>query len=213
MVSLPDLHQDEHQHILEAYNAALAPGTWINRKNQAHVYLSYMTNRGLDPLTPSEYHLTGLIVHLSKKFKSPATVSNYMSGAANWVALAGGNRSTFTDGLVRMVRKGIGNMSSHQVKKAPAISPDDIKHLVTYLRSAGPEGVVLEAAFLIGYLSLVRQSNLLTPALDMWGGAHTIRRQDISQTPLGLCLRITSSKTIKREEDMGGPPHSGDSWV
>ena len=99
------------------------------------------------------------------------------------------------------MKKGINNLSTHEVKRAPPISPEDIKLIVNFLATAGPPGEVLSAAILLGYFSLTRQSNYTSPGLDVWGGAHTIRRKDVVATEEGLCLTIRSTKTIKKQED------------
>ena len=141
------------------------------------------------------------MVFLSSKFKSPATVSNYISGAASWVTMSGGKRDNFADKFVKDTRQGIVKMSDHKTRRAPPITPEDIVTIVDYLWDTGPSGDVLIAAFLIGYFTLIRQSNLLSPNLDLWGGPHTIRRGDIVPVHGGLCLTIRSSKTIRKTQD------------
>ena len=41
----------------------------------------------------------------------------------------------------------------------------------------GPCGYAPWAALALGYFTLMRQSNLLSPSVGGWGGAHTIRRR------------------------------------
>ena len=48
-----------------------------------------------------------------------------------------------------------------------------------------------------GYFTLMRQSNLLYPALGGWGGPHTIRRRDVAAMPDGLRVTLMSLKTLK----------------
>ena len=114
---------------------------------------------------------------------------------------AGGDKTGFVSQTVKFIKKGINNLSTNEVKRAPPISPEDIKMVVNFLASADPTGEVLSSAFLLAYFSLTRQSSYTSPSLDVWGGTHTIRRKDVVATKEGLCPPLRSTKTIKRYAD------------
>ena len=138
-----------------------------------------MHDHQIDPVKPNEYAVAAYSVFLSRRFKAPTTVANFMSGASTWVTMSGGSSDIFKGALVKLTKRGINKLSKHKASQAIPITSEDIMMIVDYLASTGPASDVIAAAFLVGYFTLVRQSNLLTPALDLWGGAHTMRRGDI----------------------------------
>ena len=76
-------------------------------------------------------------------------------------------------------------------------------HLVTVIpimQSLDADGFVAAAALSLAFFTFVRQSNVaVTPSAE-WGSDHTIKRQDVSETPTGLLVVIHSSKTHSRED-------------
>lgn len=125
------------------------------------------------------------------------TVKNKLSGAKTWVEEMGGDISPFSARVVTLTIRGGVKASSHVPRRAPAITPDMLKYIIDYTQEAGRHGAAPRAALLIGYFTFLRQSNLLSPSTNTWGGPHTIRRSDIRVVPGGLRVDIRSSKTIQ----------------
>lgn len=121
---------------------------------------------------------------------------NYLSGARTWTMLGGGNTSRFDTYPVNLMKKGVRRLSKHITMPAPPLTPADITQIVKYLQAAGPEANVLVAAILMGYSTLLRQSNLLatTSANDP---GHWLRRSDVNRTAHGLSVAVRSTKTTR----------------
>ena len=84
----------------------------------------------------------------------------------------------------------------HKVSTSPPLTPRALQAVIGFLSKLGTPTLMPIAAILIGYFAFLRQSNLLSPRPDMWGGPHTLRRKDIRLCSLGLRILINSSKTI-----------------
>lgn len=120
---------------------------------------------------------------------------NYISGARTWVQAMGMATTSFDTYLVGVLKRGIHRNSNHVPAQAPPLSPSDIRKVVRFFATAGDNGPVLTAAILLGYFTLLRQSNLLSsPSLASPG--HTLRARDVSVTDTGLTIHVRSSKTL-----------------
>lgn len=182
--------------MLHYHGQALAPSTIRSREAQAEAFVTFMIAHAAEPEHPELYDILQYITILLTKCKSIQTVRNKLSGARTWVEEMGGDTSTFSSRAVSLILKGGAKASSHTPRRAPAITPELLKIIIDYLSKAGKPGRVPKAAFLIGYFTMLRQSNLLSPSTRSWGGPHTIRREDITRVVGGLRVIISSSKTI-----------------
>ena len=172
----------------------MANGTWKNKNLQMRKYIDYMKRYEADPVRPTQYHVMSYILFLNDSLASPRAIMNYISGARTWVRTMGGDPSMFDSYPVTLMKRGIQKSSVHTTVQAPPLTPVDIKNIVNYLTSAGPNGPVLTAVVLIAYFTLLRQSNLLmTETHDM--SEHALRVQDITFTPDGLNVRVRTTKT------------------
>lgn len=178
------------------HTSALAPSTIRSRRKQSENYVTFMVAHDADPLAPEVYDLLQFSRYLFTKCTSTQTVRNNISGAKTWVDEMGGDTAPFKSRDMSLMIKGGSRASSHVPRRAPALTPDMIKYISDYLDRAGNYGTVPRAAILIGFFSMIRQSNLLSPSARSWGGPHTLRRRDIRVVPGGLRLDIISSKTI-----------------
>lgn len=155
-----------------------------------------MISHNADPVMPEVYDILQYIRQLFTVCISPQTVRNRISGAKTWVQEMGGDLIPFSDRAISQTIRGGSKAAAHIPSRAPALTPDMVKYTAAYLLKAGRAGVAPRAALLIGYFTMIRQSNLLSPSTRTWGGPHTIRRRDIRIVPGGLRVDITSSKTI-----------------
>ena len=159
-----------------------------------------MQTLGGDPLRPSQYAILQYLLHLSDRMKAPGTALNYLSGARIWVRALGGSPAPFDAYPVTLMKRGLHRASSHHTRRAPALTPALLADVQDFLQSAGPNRHVLTAALLLGYATLLRQSNLLlstNPALHV----HALRARDVTRDPSGLLVHVRSTKTIWRAGD------------
>lgn len=136
---------------------------------------------------------------LGNSFASVASVKNYLSGAKSWVSHHQGDPSAFASQEPADVVKYIGSSSNHMPMPAYPISTSDLGIICQFLDSRPHIPLAFKACILIGFASFLRASNITSPTLEAWGGAHTLRVCDISDTVDGLTLFIHSTKTTKNK--------------
>lgn len=164
--------------------------------SQVLEYLSYMDDHGARPLRPTQYEALSYVLHLHDN-KTPGTVMNYISGVRTWLRLMGAPTTAFDTYLLEVLKKGIARSSSHVPTQAPPLRPTDVRKAVCFFNSAGDNGPVLSAALLLGYFTLLRQSNLLLSPVRTDPG-HVLRAKDITLTREGLNVHVRSSKTLSK---------------
>lgn len=120
---------------------------------------------------------------------------NYISGARTWVLLIGGRTSGFDSYSANLMKRGVRRLSTHVTSPAPPVTQADLSQVVAYLREAGPDANVLVAALLMGYSTLLRQSNLLASNSPQDPG-HWMRFRDVTRTAYGMAVIVRSTKTI-----------------
>ena len=184
--------------MIKSYQVALAEGTRKNRDRQAEHYLKFCLIHGIPYLTPSTLQTCLYAQALANQMSSPGSCKNYMSGVKLWITAHGGDPSPFSSPEVQAVLKGAARLSTHISAQAPGITPQDVMTICNYLGQAGPPGITLKAALLLGYFTFLRQSNILSPSLEAWAGPHTLTRADVLPRPHGLTVVVRSSKTITR---------------
>ena len=193
-----------------SYSAAFAPGTRQNKTRQTRAYITYMTAYNRPILTPALIDILLYTQFLANSLKSPASVKNYISGAKSFLQQAGVSVTPFASPLLSSLFKGITKLSDHVPIPAPAIDLARLKLMCNVLAAMDSDADTARAAILVGFTTLLRQSNLL-PASSL-GQEHCIRRRDCVIEDNILWVTVNSSKTIydpsKRVVIPVAPSHS-----
>ena len=177
-----------------SYSAAFAPGTQQNRTRQTRAYLTYMVAYNRPPFTPAVLDILLYTQFLANSLKSPASVKNYISGAKTFLQQQGASVAPFSSPLLINLFKGITRLSAHLPIPAPVIDLPRLKLMCDILAALDEDALTARAAILLGFTTLLRQSNLL-PATAT-GQQHCIRRRDCLLEEDTLWVTINSSKTI-----------------
>ena len=114
----------------------------------------------VDCFSPSVYDLLSFLLCLKDKLKSPGTIMNYFSTVKIWVKAGPGKSSSFDVPELATMKKGIVKNSTHIPSKAPSISPQDFKQIITFLVNMNPCPYVLVVGLLLTYFTMARQSNI-----------------------------------------------------
>ena len=148
---------------------------------------------GVNLLRPLQYILLTYIQHLQTALSSPSTVMNYISGVRTWVLASDRIVSAFDRYLVKLMKHGVQRTSTHVPAQAPPLLPMDVQNAVCFYNSIDPNCHVLVAALLVGYFTLLSQSNLFYSYCADDPG-HTLRVCRLTLTHDGLCICVRSSK-------------------
>ena len=179
------------------YSAAFTAGTTANKLRQAKVYIMYMLAYGLDYKKPSDTATLLIYIQvLANSYKNITTIKNYISGAKTYVHNMGGDVMVFSLHEVSNMIKGVARLSDHVPTQAPPLSVGTLRPCATFSSPWGGGGPALVArtAVLIGFHTMLQQSNLLPAACGPT--THTVRRRDVRRQGKLLWLDIMSSKTI-----------------
>lgn len=146
-------------------------------------------------LRPSINQLAMFYQFLANTFPAPSTVRNYFSGARSWVYLHGGDTAPFVAQEMSTMAKAIKDNSTHVVAQAPPILPSHIRTICRFLDNLRIPVPAIKAAILLAYATFCRASNVVSPALNQWGGPHTLLAGDVFILNGGLQVIIRSTKT------------------
>lgn len=181
--------------MIGAYHDSIAPGTAANRLTQARTYLTYAVHYGFNPLSPSTTDLCMYLQFLQNSFPAPRTIKNYLSGARTWLSEHGGNIAPFITFEYHQLVSGVTKRSQHVPSRAAPLTWDHIYKIVSFLDYTPGTPLAAKPCLLIGYHTLLRAGNLLSPTISAWGGPHTLAVQDIRITDDGLEITVYSTKT------------------
>lgn len=181
--------------MIQTYHRALAPGTYLNREKQAHLYLTFAVLYNVPYLHPLPVHICMYSQFLVNRFGSIASVKNYMSGARTWVVEHGGDPYSFAGHEHSTMIKSLTKDSTHVVKRAFPLTIDHIMKIVSYLDKARNVPPCIKPCILIGFSCYLRSSNLVAPSFSVIGGPHTLLARNIVDCGASLKVVIMSTKT------------------
>lgn len=174
----------------ESFNSALAPGTIKNQRNQATLYVKFMLIYNFNYLFPTITNVAMFSQFLANSYTSPRTIRNYLSGAKTWVQLHMGDIQPFLTYELGTLVKSYASSSSHTPVKAAPLTSDHIRLICNYIDNDPAIPLAVKPAILIAYTAMLRVSNILSPALNSWGGSHTLQTSDILVNHTGMKLII-----------------------
>lgn len=154
----------------------------------------------VDFLNPSILDLVMYIRYMANLYSSPASTKNYLSGAKYWITTHGGNTSAFTTTEASEMIKAIVSESVHVPSPALPLSPHDICIICEYLDTIPAVIKAIKPCIWISYACMLRSSNVLSPSLTVWGGAHTLYFSDISLSHDVMNVVIRSTKSTSKRK-------------
>lgn len=176
-------------------NQALAPGTRVNKERQARAFITFALLYDVDYLAPTVSDLVLYTRFMANSYTAPSSSKNYLSGAKYWVTTHGGDASAFASVEVGEMMKAITLQSDHIPHQAPPILPADLRIICAYLDASLSVHAAIKPCILISYACMLRASNVLSPSLSVWAGAHTLLGRDLRYVNGALNVIIRSTKT------------------
>ena len=137
--------------------------------------------------------------HLSKTFRSPEAMGNYMSAVRTFSALLGLPIPNPQQKEMQMFNQGLKRIMEHDVKQAAPISPEILLRMSRVVDYTKPTDMVAWVATLIGFTMFLRKSNLVPDTMDAFNPQMQFRRQDFNSTgPLSVMMaEITWAKNLQ----------------
>lgn len=199
LFALTPARQTDLHHIIQTlFKHGLSKGTWRNKCTQFQKYINFCNDFNINKKFPKQYDLMMYLAYLSKSLKSPSAVYNYFSGAKTYVLLMRGKAKVFNSYSIGLVKKGVSNLKNVPVMRAFPLKVKHIIRIYKYFKSLGSSAQVLNVALLIGYFTLLRQSNLFFSESPCDPG-HYLTGDDIRLNERFLRVRVRSTKTTRRQ--------------
>lgn len=183
---------------LDSYHSALAPGTTTNRARQARAYVTFAVLYNFDYLNPSVTNATMFTQYLANSFTSPLSIKNYISGAKSWITFHQGQAQAFTAAPVLEMLRRFTTDSAHVPLPALPITETELNIISSFIDVNPALPRAIKPCVLISFSCMFRASNVLSPSMSVWGGAHTLKAADIVINDSGLLITIKSTKTTGR---------------
>lgn len=132
---------------------------------------------------------------LANNHSSPSSIKNYLSGAKSWVSEHKGCIDSFLSHEVAQMFKSVNKHSQHVVRRAAPLFPPHLVTISSFCDFNLSVPLAVKPCILLGHALFLRASNLVSPSMDVWGGPHTLKVNDVKIFPDKLIVRILSSKT------------------
>lgn len=159
------------------------------------MYVTFSLYYQFDPLRPTTTDLCMYTQFLKNSFAAPTTVKNYLSGAKTWLSEHGGDASPYLSFEYHQLSTGVSKRSQHVPLRAAPLTPQHIRAIAEFLDKTPGVPLSAKPCLLVGYHTLLRAGNLLSPSIASWGGPHTIYARDITLSDNGLLIKVHSTKT------------------
>ena len=183
------------QRLLNEFSTALSSSTWKNKYLHVNTYHSFCKEHLVDPLQPSVYDLLSLILYLKDRLRASGSVLSYLSSIKQWVTSVTGDVNAFNAPEISVMKKGVVKNCMHVPSVVPGIPPSLFKSIIHFLHVMTPRPHVMIIALLVGYSTLVRQSNLIVYSNSSTIPHHVLKRGDVQIIDNALLVTIRSTKT------------------
>ena len=134
---------------------------------------------------------------LSRSFKSPQSIKNYLSGVKTMHHLLGYTTDHINEFLINLGLRGIARSNPHLVRKAEPITPEILLKIYSYLDVKNPVDTVYWCLFLFAFFLFARKSNLVPDSTKDIKNNKILLRRDVQIFDDILIVTMKWSKTIQ----------------
>jgi hypothetical protein len=156
-------------------------------------YLLFCNFYDLAPFPPSDQVFGLFVAFLSLSFKSPDSISNYVSGVKSIYKFVYNIEYGPPGPHYTLALQGFRRLQQHRVSPVDALLPVDLKVLCGHFQCLGSRAPAFWAAILIGFYTFFRCSTLM-PRSKCISGSH-LTRGDIKVDGNNLLVSLRYSKT------------------
>lgn len=175
--------------------SAWAPGTRKNIHAQQAAFLEFCRFFGYQALPASHTTLCVFAEYLSRDFKSPNTIANYISGV-RWLHIREGKSiDQFNNDSLKLMIKGLSRKLKHAPRQALPITPDILLDIKRALNMSNSKDVTSWAVFLLGFFLMARKSNLVPDSAVKFDPSKQLTRSDVWVVNDSLTVTMKWSKT------------------
>ena len=127
---------------------------------------------------------------------------NYFSLVKTWVCSHNPQELAFHAYEIKLMKRAIFKCSEHIPKQAPPITPQQFTAIIHFLTALNPPPRVLITALLVGYLTMLCQSNLVCHSINPSQNPYVLLYQDIKLIESAVIITVRSTKTRRSEKPL-----------
>lgn len=150
---------------------------------------------GLTYLPVSTDTLSLYAQFLSRSFKAPQAIKNYLSGVRTLHHLLGFSTELINGFLVNLSIRGIERLHPHQVKQASPITPKILSRIYQEINSDRKKDIVFWCLFLFAFFLFARKSNLVPNSVKDIKSGKFLLRKNVTLNDGILIISMAWSKT------------------
>lgn len=177
--------------------SAFRPGTMSNYKTHWKSYFRFCVFFGFTPLPITEEQLVCFIAFLYRSFKCVNTLLNYKSGLKALQQWCGFSVEPFNSYKLYLLFRAIRLHTPHQVKQKLPITTVVLLNIFGVLDFHKVSHIVLWAAFLLCFYTLLRKSNLVPRSEKTFDSKEHLTRSQIHVFHDSLLVSVKWSKVLQ----------------
>ncbi len=177
--------------------AAFRPGTNANHMSQIRLFTAFCIYFNLEHVQTRSDTLCAYIEFLTRSFKAPDSIRNYISGIKHYFRLRNLPLSGIESYEVQLMLRALDLTMLHIRRPRPYVSVNLIYALVANCHFLGDHGLILKTAILFAFFGMLRRSNLAPDSGNMFEPKRHTCRDDIIKSHPGLIILLKWSKTCQ----------------
>lgn len=181
--------------VLSMKRAAYAGGTYNNIQTQWRTFLFFCLHFELPFLPTDAVTVHRFIAFLARSMSSAQSVRNYLNGVKTVHLCSGFNFEHLRSFDYSLIIKGLAREKLHLPKKALPVTPDLLLRIRNILDLESVDGASFWCACVLGFLLMLRKSNLVPESENKFDPVKHFCREDIAFNSVGIFIRIKWSKT------------------
>ena len=175
--------------------AAWAPGTLRNMQTQFDLFVKFCDLYDFQSMPASYPTLCAFAQFLSRSFKAPGSIKNYLVGVKWFHVLAGMETSQFDHVSLKLVLKGISRLRKHLPKQALPLTPEILQEIFAKLDHTRVDDVSLWTLLIFGFFLMARKSNLVPDSVNKFDQSRHLCLSDIILSENLVLVALKWSKT------------------
>ncbi|XP_077999222.1 uncharacterized protein LOC144452084 [Glandiceps talaboti] len=180
--------------------AAFRPGTRRNLVTQFHAFGLFCSHFDFKPLPASSETLSLYAQFLSRSFRNPASIGNYLAGVKTLHILLGHPVDSFLALDLKLTLAGLKKSSTHTPLQKLPITPAMLANILKLIDRSDTFYSAVWCAIITGFFTFLRKSNLVPLSQKGFDPSRHLCRKDIDVQRDFVMIAIRWSKTLQCHE-------------
>ena len=161
------------------------------------LYIAFCLHYDLPVLQPDCKTLCAYIEFLTRTFKAPDSVRNYICGVRHLLKSLHMETAVLDSFEVHLMLRSLDLTMTHFRRPRTTVTPSMVYRLVQCCPQMGTDGLIMRTAILFSFFAFLRLSNLAPHSGTAFNPKRNICRGDILQQDPGLVIMLKWTKTCQ----------------